>query len=57
MIGSSMTMANVPPFETIEDMQRLQDDLLQRLTTTSIEPGRYEGLADCGAMDGLPISC
>src|SRR6516162_3652488 len=41
-------MAHVPRFETVEDIQRLQTDLLQRLATTSIEPGRYQGLADCG---------
>src|SRR6516162_9403038 len=43
-----MTMANVPRLETVEDMQRLQNDLIHRMATTSIEPGRYEGLADCG---------
>jgi hypothetical protein len=35
-------------FETVADIERLQRDLLRRLERSSIDPERYEGLADCG---------
>jgi hypothetical protein len=34
-------------FETVADVERLQGDLLQRLERSSIDPDRYNGLADC----------
>jgi hypothetical protein len=43
-----MTMSKVPPFETVEYAERLQNDLLRALRTTSIDPAQYKGLADCG---------
>ena len=35
-------------FETVADIERWQRDLLRRLERSSIDPERYEGLADCG---------
>jgi len=35
-------------FETVAEIERLQRDLLRRLERSSIDPERYEGLADCG---------
>jgi len=42
-----MDRRTIPRVESTEEMQRLQNDLVQRLATTAIDPDRYATLADC----------
>jgi hypothetical protein len=37
----------IEDFETLEDVERMQRDLLQRLNKSSIDPDHYAGLATC----------
>ena len=38
----------IKDFETTEEVQMLQTDLLRRLERSSVDPGQYVTLADCG---------
>jgi len=37
----------IEDFETLEDVERMQKDMLRRLERSSINPDRYAGLANC----------
>ena len=37
----------IKDFETVEDVERMQKDLLRRLKQSSVDPDRYAGLANC----------
>jgi hypothetical protein len=42
-----LTKLGIKNFETIEDVERMQKDLLRRLKQSSVDPDRYAGLANC----------
>ncbi len=42
-----MRRFGVSDFESIDDVNRAQQDMLRRLSDTSIKPRRYAGFADC----------
>jgi len=37
----------ITDFETVNDVERQQDDMLRRLAESSSDPGRYAGVPDC----------
>ena len=37
----------ITDFETVEDVERMQKDLLRRLKQSTVDPDRYAGLANC----------
>jgi len=39
----------IKKFETIKEVERVQQDMLSRFERSSLDPGRYCGLADCRA--------
>ena len=42
-----MAKLGITDFETVEDVGRMQKDMLRRLKRSSVDPDRYAGLADC----------
>jgi hypothetical protein len=47
----------IKDFETIEDVERMQGNLLRRLERSSIDPDRYAGLDSCGADYCGRVNC
>jgi hypothetical protein len=45
---SRIAKLGIKDFETTEEVQKLQTDLLRRLERSSLDPGEYASLADCG---------
>jgi hypothetical protein len=45
---SRIAKLGIKDFETTEEVQKLQTDLLRRLERSSVDPGQYVTLADCG---------
>jgi hypothetical protein len=42
-----MAKLGITDFETVEDVGRMQKDMLRRLKRSSVDPDRYAGLANC----------
>jgi hypothetical protein len=47
----------ITDFETIEDVERMQRDMLHRLRRSSVDPDRYAGLGDCRADHCGRVNC
>lgn len=47
----------IKDFEKIEDVERMQRDLLRRLRRSSVDPDRYAGLGDCRADHCGRVNC
>jgi len=47
----------IKDFERIEDVERMQRDMLHRLKRSSIDPDRYAGLGDCRADYCGRVNC
>ena len=45
---SGIAKLGIKDFESTEEVQMLQTDLLRRLERSSVDPGEYASLADCG---------
>jgi hypothetical protein len=57
-----ITKLGITDFETIDDVGRMQKDMLRRLEASSVDPDRYAGLADCrldycGRVNCLEACC
>ena len=52
-----MAKLGITDFETVEDVGRMQKDMLRRLKRSSVDPDRYAGLADCRSDFCGQVNC